>query len=209
MQTTSPEQCHSLVLDNPFWAYSLTIWALPNAQQALLALQDDFDCRINALLFACWTGSLGQSLQAQLIQAIENSASWHRDTVTPLRAVRRGLRQEMPEESRQSLVPQKPLEAFKQAMLAAELQAEQIEQALFYDFYCRNIAGEKIVDTVDKHTQRQATTDNLLSYIRHVQHAMPAPAPLPFEELSQLMSDCLSKTSKHTILDYLKGHDAQ
>jgi len=197
MQTTSPEQCHSLVLDNPFWAYSLTTWALPNAQQALLALQDDFDCRINALLFACWVGSLGHSLQAQLIDATENSASWHRDTVIPLRSVR------------QSLAPQKPFEALKQTILAAELQAEQIEQALFYDFYCRNIADEKIVGTIDERAQRQATTDNLLFYVKHVQHLIPAPAPLPFEELSQLMSDCLSKTSKHTILDYLKGHDAQ
>jgi len=85
---------------------------------------------VNLLLFALWRGMAGERLTRERLQDLDRRmGEWRDHAVRPLRAIRRDL---------------KPLldglgshrtagEALRAEIAAAEIRAEQIEQALLYD----------------------------------------------------------------------------
>lgn len=117
----------ALDIDNPFWRFSLDVYAGPGVAAECLALQDGAGLDVNILLFAAWLGfSQGRVLKPEDVRHIADAAaSWSDTVVKPLRTVRRHLKS----------ANQQPLaasEALRKRVAEAELAAEQIEQAMLH-----------------------------------------------------------------------------
>lgn len=107
--------------DNPFWTYSLALYAQDGVKSLLLTLQDDYGADVNLLLCCCWLGSLQQELTAeQCSLLVKVSASWRAECVMPLRSVRRFLK------------AQSECDDFREQVKSLELEAERKQQALLY-----------------------------------------------------------------------------
>jgi uncharacterized protein (TIGR02444 family) len=114
-------------LDNPFWRFSLRVYAAPGVSTECLELQESLGMDVNVVLFAARLGAArGLVLQAADFDRInEAAATWSADVVRPLRAVRQRLKP-MPE------MAHGDVQALRKRVADTELFAEQIEQALLY-----------------------------------------------------------------------------
>jgi uncharacterized protein (TIGR02444 family) len=116
-----------LQLDNPFWRFSLAVYAAPGVADQCLALQRSHGIDVNLLLFAAWIGAeRGTALSQVDIQRVAGVVEgWHRTVVVPLRTVRQTMKPlaEMHHAEAASL---------RQEIAASELRAEQIEQAMLF-----------------------------------------------------------------------------
>jgi uncharacterized protein (TIGR02444 family) len=115
-----------LELENPFWTFSLDVYAQPGVAEECLALQKQFGVDVNALLFCVWAAAARQALlnERQVAGIVARADAWQRQTVLPLRGVRQALK-EMTEVG-------EPATALRKDVAAAELKAEQIEQAMLF-----------------------------------------------------------------------------
>jgi len=79
-----------------FWQYSLSVYAKPLVQPALLYLQDEHQADINILLLCCYSAAGGHpALNVDfLLQAQTLTEPWRTTITEPLRALRRCLKQE-------------------------------------------------------------------------------------------------------------------
>lgn len=109
---------------NPFWNFSLALYARPGVADACLHLQDEYDLDVNLVLFFIWAGLQGPGkLTAEEISlAISRGQRWQVGVVARIRAVRRQLKlDEMGADPEQVAV-------FRPMVQALELQGEQVEQ---------------------------------------------------------------------------------
>jgi len=113
---------------NPFWRWSLRVYRSPGVQEACLALQDRCGADVNLLLFCGWIGIAGRALdKRRLRQAIDSVGRWQAEVITPLRAVRRTLKQGgLPGAGTPSVM------ALRRRIVALELELECHEQTLLY-----------------------------------------------------------------------------
>ncbi len=150
-----PEQ----TLDNPFWAFSLKVYGAPGVADECLALQERLGVDVNLLLFAAYLGATeGVTLDGGDIAAASGAVeAWHNETVRALRSVRRGLKP-------LSLDARDPLRAeaagLRMQVKAAELAAEQIEQAMLWQRRAQS-AGRSRSDS------RAALTANINAVLAH------------------------------------------
>lgn len=114
----------NLIMDNPFWQCSLTLWQNKSLQSQLLRLQNTQDYRVNLLLLAIWLGLEGKDLRAHLHKLSEQVNTWHESIVAPIRQVRQALPKSLPD----------AVASLKAQLQACELQAEQVEQALLFQY---------------------------------------------------------------------------
>jgi uncharacterized protein (TIGR02444 family) len=116
-----------LPLDNPFWQFSLRVYAVPAVAAECLELQRVLSVNVNVLLFCSWiAASRRVALDEVDIRSIENEIhGWHTLAVLRLRKIREQLKP-LPEMQHQEV------QAFRREVLACELHAEQIEQALIF-----------------------------------------------------------------------------
>lgn len=121
------EQDNRLAPDNtPFWQFSGAVYGRRGVAEACLSLQERHRLDVNLLLFCAWAGSNGRRLDGGDIGLLRSTARpWHDQVVTPLRQVRRWLKQ-------QTAVPDDVGEAFREEVKALELQAEMLEQLMLY-----------------------------------------------------------------------------
>jgi uncharacterized protein (TIGR02444 family) len=126
-----------LALDNPFWTFSLEVYAAPGVEAECLALQEDRGIDINVVLFCAWLGATKQSvLSADDFAAIDTLvAPWRETVVHDLRSSRRALKA-MPEMAYSEVAQ------LRKDIAALELRAEQIEQALLYQWAAGMAQGE-------------------------------------------------------------------
>ncbi|MGF1610740.1 MAG: TIGR02444 family protein [Kiloniellales bacterium] len=111
---------------NPFWDYSLALYAKPDVAEACLGLQDRHGLDVNLLLFCCWAGSRGHRLTpGELERLIAAVTDWHRQVVVPLRGLRRWLKG-------RAATAQGAAGALRARIKAQELEAERIEQELLH-----------------------------------------------------------------------------
>jgi uncharacterized protein (TIGR02444 family) len=111
-------------MDNPFWDYSLAVYARDGVADALLALQDGFGLDVNLLLYAAWLADRGLQLEPGHLAALEaRVAPWREQVIRPLRRLRRQWR-DYPEAA-----------ALRDALKVLELQAEQSQQALIWAYF--------------------------------------------------------------------------
>ena len=116
-----------LSFDNPFWQFSLSVYAVPAVSAECLDLQSRFDIDVNVLLFCAWMGRAHKiALSDENLSDIGASASvWHEKVVRPLRAARQNLKP-MPAMSDPAVA------ALRAAIAKDELRAEEIEQAMLF-----------------------------------------------------------------------------
>ena len=143
-------------LDHPFWRYSLSVYSKDGVPAELIALQDTFDIDVNMALFCLWLGrAVGLQLnKEQLDAASTRCARWNAETVLPMRGVRRYLK------SGTAVQPIAQVAAeLRSQIKRLELLAEQIEQAILYDWF---------VDQhhVAKNGSRAITEENLTLFMR-------------------------------------------
>jgi uncharacterized protein (TIGR02444 family) len=117
-------------IDSPFWRFSLALYRRPGVAAACVELQDRRSLDVNLLLFSLWRGMAGERLTMARLQDLNRlMADWRNQAVRPLRAIRRDLKPLL-----DHLGPYRAAgEALRAEIAAAELRAEQIEQALLFD----------------------------------------------------------------------------
>jgi uncharacterized protein (TIGR02444 family) len=111
-----------------FWRFSLDFYQRPDVATACLALQDRHRVDVNLLLLAIWLGTVGHRLDPAAGRHLSRlGAHWQRPLVTPLRRVRRRLKQ-------RRASPQLPwpevIELCRGRLAEIELALEQAEQLL-------------------------------------------------------------------------------
>ena len=108
----------------PFWRFSLRVYSRAGVEQTCLAMQEA-GADVNLLLFCCWQGSEGISLNKDLLQqTIRSVAAWQQKVVQPLRQARRTSKQELPG------VPSELSSSLSRRLAKVELDAEYLEQLL-------------------------------------------------------------------------------
>lgn len=112
-----------MATDNPFWDFSLAVYAIEGVAPACLRLQDRHDLDVNLLLYCCWAGQCGVTFDASAMAGIlELTAGWTARIVQPLRAVRNVLKGGF------ETMPEAECESLRSAVARLELEAERIEQ---------------------------------------------------------------------------------
>lgn len=108
--------------DNPFWDFSLALYARPGVTDACLRLQDRLGLDVNLLLYACWTAAsgVGRPSPETWRRLVAETAVWRSRVVEPLRAVRRYLKEPAAEPWRAARL--------RERVKALELDAERAEQ---------------------------------------------------------------------------------
>lgn len=117
----------ALQLDNPFWRFSLRVYATPGVEAECLNLQDESSADVNLVLFAAWLGAeRGARLQAEeSVELRVFSQRWQKAAVRPVRQARKAVKQ-VPE------LVHAEVQAFRRQLAATELEAERIEQAMLF-----------------------------------------------------------------------------
>jgi uncharacterized protein (TIGR02444 family) len=78
---------------NPLWRYSLRVYRLPGVESACLALQDGCGTDTNVLLYCCWLGEGGRSVDKRSLRATMAALKrWQTEVIQPVRQVRRALK---------------------------------------------------------------------------------------------------------------------
>ncbi len=139
-------------LDNPFWQYSLCVYANPLIQKQCLTWQEQYNINVNVLLFCCWLASSENiALTANDFNQISKSLdSWHTAVVLPLRQVRQYLKQQVDNDRIKSL---------RQQILKNELAAEAFEQAHLYQFFIKGYEFSR-----SQQTAAQQLQENMIAY---------------------------------------------
>jgi uncharacterized protein (TIGR02444 family) len=116
-----------LQLDNPFWRFSLVVYAAPGVEEECLALQRAHGIDVNVLLFCAWIGAQRRLTltEKHLEQVTSEVEAWHQTVVVPIRTVRKGLKM-LPQ------IAESTVQDLRKGVAASELCAEQVEQALLF-----------------------------------------------------------------------------
>jgi len=129
-----------------FWRFSLSLYRMDGVPAACLALQDKHGLDVNLMLFALWLATQGRALEAGDMQAADAAVGgWRRESVVPLRGVRRFLR------TPPDAIDAAGAQALRDRVKAAELEAERLQQEALYALrpvgdWGRAEAPEKAVD---------------------------------------------------------------
>ena len=135
-----------LQCDNPFWRFSLAVYAAPGVADECLALQDTRGVDVNVLLFCAWLGSRRVVLTQEHLVVIESAVRpWRERVVQPLRGLRRDIKVR-PDAAHESIA------ALRKDVAALELRAEQIEQAMLHEMaHAMEPAGTASAESAIRH----------------------------------------------------------
>lgn len=166
--------------DNPFWQFSLTIYAAPDVSGECLALQDTLDIDVNILLFVAWLGRAHKvKLTAGNLLTVEAKVRRWRDTVVrPLRATRRGIKP-MPEMSDAAV------KLLRSDLARAELRAEQIEQAMLFEL------TDELIDGAETTLIAKSVQDNVSAVLQQAMLVAGKDAGGP-PKASRLMAEAVA-----------------
>jgi uncharacterized protein (TIGR02444 family) len=123
-------------LDNPFWSFSLDRYGRDGVAPLCLQMQREFDADVNLLLFGLWLG-LEKHLLLEVDKAegiLRHISDWRDQVVRPLRKART----QMKSLTSLDMIAQNSL---REAIKTAELRAEQIEQAMLFDYFQKRLCG--------------------------------------------------------------------
>jgi uncharacterized protein (TIGR02444 family) len=112
--------------DNPFWRFSLDVYAAPGVKAECLALQEMRDVDVNLLLFCAWAGAHKRQrlLPADLDRLSGAVSAWRDTVVKPLRSARRAIRT--------PALQDPAAHELRKRIAADELEAERIEQTMLF-----------------------------------------------------------------------------
>lgn len=107
-------------MSDPFWDWALKAYAAPGVQEACLQLQDGTGQNVPLLLWAGWTAATGRVLDEDAIEgACDCARAWDAAAITPLRTLRRTLRNTNPD------IDNAARESLREAVKVVELAAER------------------------------------------------------------------------------------
>jgi uncharacterized protein (TIGR02444 family) len=121
---------------NPFWDYSVALYAKAEVEAACLELQRRHGLDVNLVLLCCWQASCGGALEpATLRRVTQRVASWQAEVVRPLRALRRRLKVQLAEPEPGSVAERWPElgDALRRRALALEIEGERLAQLALAD----------------------------------------------------------------------------
>lgn len=80
--------------ENPFWNFSLAVYAADGVSDACLRLQDKRGFDVNLLLFSCWAGCCHDvaASESEWRSLIDSTRIWREEVIWPLRRARRALK---------------------------------------------------------------------------------------------------------------------
>ncbi len=161
--------------DNPFWQFSLAIYAEPGVGDECLALQDALDLDVNALLFCAWLGAAHKIiLSDDDMAAIDaRTATWRDIVVRPLRTIRQAMKP-MP------AMADDAVKELRSDIARIELRAEQIEQAMLFELTEMFLAGPRANSanaTPADAVTYDAVTNNVTRFVQRHLPSTHAPEP--------------------------------
>lgn len=110
------------MLSTHLWEFSLRLYRQPGVEPLCLMLQNQWRADINVLFWLRWLETESMAINATRIRLAETHiATWKKDAVLPLRKLRTEMKQHYG-------VSDKGIEATREAIKAAELQAERVVQ---------------------------------------------------------------------------------
>lgn len=111
-----------------FWRFSLDTYRVADVAAACLALQDSCGADVNMLLYCCWIGQDGRTLDKRdLRAALAATARWQSAVITPLRQARRALKHAP------GSLPTAWSDQLRKRIGAVELDLEYVEQRMLAD----------------------------------------------------------------------------
>ena len=109
-------------MDNPFWQFSLKLYARKGVKSVCLQLQTQYGLNVNVLLWSCWLAEQDILLDAEAYRQAQQSIEiWQQQYVEPLRL----MRQQLKDDTATSL---------RAKIISAELEAERMVQNQLYAF---------------------------------------------------------------------------
>jgi uncharacterized protein (TIGR02444 family) len=159
-------------LENPFWRFSLAVYAASGVQDECLALQRERGIDVNILLFCAWLAASRQIIlrAADLDVIFSAAAAWHDSVIRPLRAARQWMKT-APEFANEEI------QDLRQQIKALELRAEQLEQALLFSKADAFPRGSPQLPTADR------VRANIATYLGVASSAAGNQAPPKIERL--------------------------
>jgi len=142
-----------LEMDSPLWRFSLAVYRGAGVQEECLDVQERRGVDVNLLMLCAYVGAIEGAVlsPSDVADALEVSGAWHANVVRALRQVRRTLK---PWGAGQAVV-----EALRTKVKGAELEAEQIEQAMMWA-WLRGQAGQ-----LRRREPRQALVANVFALL--------------------------------------------
>jgi len=143
---------------NPFWEFSLDVYARPGVADACIALQDETGLDVNLILFCLWAGAQGPGRlhQEDLGRALALTSGWQEAVVKPVREARRAAKTVKLAGGAGIFAV-----AFQRDIAATELSAERVEQWLLFDQVSEAERGERLdADAL------QLACDNVATYLK-------------------------------------------
>ena len=146
---------------NPLWRYSLRVYRLPAVESVCLALQDGSGTDTNLLLYCCWLGESGRSVDKRgLRAAMAALAHWQAEVIQPVRQARRALK------SARADWPGGTVQDLRRRLSTIELDLEYLEQ-------CRLLEQAQALPAAGRMlAPRKAMQQNLRRYLELM--AIPA-----------------------------------
>ena len=132
---------------NPFWDFSLQVYAQKGVSDILLWLQDECHLDVNLTLYCCWAG-LSQTpiLTAPDIAFLRRLVDrWQSEIVQPLRYLRQTLKNDV----RGALATE--VAGLRVSLQRAELEAERLEQNMLFSSAPRETHGDPKESGVRQH----------------------------------------------------------
>ena len=126
-------------MDSPLWRFSLAVYRGAGVEEECLAVQERHGVDVNLLMLCAYAGAVESAVlsASDIADALDASGAWHGNVVRTLRQVRRTLKPWGEGQGPFANV----VEALRTKVKGAELEAEQIEQAMMWA-WLREQAGE-------------------------------------------------------------------
>jgi uncharacterized protein (TIGR02444 family) len=144
-------------MESPLWRFSLAVYRGAGVQEECLDVQERHGVDVNLLMLCAYVGAIeGAVLSASdVAEALEASGAWHGNVVKALRQVRQTMKPWGAGEGTFSRV----VEAVRVKVKGAELESEQIEQAMMWA-WLRAQAGQ-----LRQREPRQALAANVFALL--------------------------------------------
>lgn len=148
---------------NDFWRFSLDTYRVAEVAAACLALQDGCGADVNMLLYCCWLGRSGRTLDEPALRAVMAAvAHWQNEVIKPLRQVRRTLKRTP------HGLPAAWAEQLRKGIGTIELDLEYVEQRMLAD------AAQRLPAAACPEPSRIATAASLARYLALLLAGPPA-----------------------------------
>lgn len=136
-----------------FWTWAQDVYARPGVSATLLTLQDTAGLNVNILLWACWAGAHFETAPEIAVRnAIAAAKDWREGVATPLRNVRRFMKEFEGRDGYNGAVE------LRASVKKSELEAERIEITILDDL------SQRILTPADDGDLRQRARRNLAAY---------------------------------------------